>query len=112
MRFHLKLLAMIALFVAASRPASVAVASDVAYHARVAFVCAFGTPTDYEALLDDSQHPVGREMYLLGERYQKLLAKRLATAACQKLILSEENLDRIRAECLSEALAERDPAWP
>src|SRR5687767_11464522 len=108
MRFYLKLFVLIAIFACASRWPLRQTISDLAYDARVAFVCAFGSASDYEALIDDTQRMLARdrgnvELYLKGQRYRQLLAERLAAAARLNILLSEDDLDRIRAECAIEA---------
>jgi hypothetical protein len=113
MRFYLKLFVLISLFACASRWQLWQTIDDLAYDARVAFVCAFGSVSDYEALIDDTERMLACEhgnpdLYVRGKRYRQLLAERLAAAARLKIQLSEDDFDRIRAECAMEAFGPVD----
>ena len=104
MRLYLKLIALIAIFGCASRWQLRQTMSDLAYDARVAFVCAFGSASDYQALIDDTQEMLARErgnldLYLKGQRCRQLLDERLAAATRLNMAMSETDLERIRTEC-------------
>ena len=108
MRFYCKLFVLIAIFACASRWQLRRMIADLTYDARVAFVCAFGSASDYQMLIDDTQQMLARErgsldLYLKGKRYRQLLAERLAAAALLNVLLSEDDLIRIREECALEA---------
>lgn len=49
------------MFTCASRWQLRQATSDLAYDARVAFVCAFGSTSEYQALIDDTQRMLARE---------------------------------------------------
>jgi hypothetical protein len=103
MRFYLKLFVLVAIFACASRWPLRHTISDLAYDARVGFVCAFGSASDYEALIEDAQRRDNLDLYLKGQRYRQLLAERLAAAARLNMPLSEDDLERIRTQCVMEA---------
>ncbi len=103
MRLYLKLLLMIVVFAGASNSQLQETTSDLAYDARVAFVCRLGSAADYEALVDDTQHMLAREqgnldLHLKGKRYRQLLAERLAAAARRGASLTDDDLAHIAAE--------------
>lgn len=108
MRFYLKLLLLIVVFVCAAQRTLWYALSEVAYDVRVAYVFAFGSPDDMDRLIDDTQRDLahqsgGLETYLRGKRFQRLLAQRLADAAARGIQLDEHQLARIRDACQLEA---------
>jgi hypothetical protein len=108
MRFYLKLLVLIAIFVAAARRPFWRTLGDLAYDLRVAHVHAFGSAEDVARLIDDTQYMEARELggldlYLKGKRYHQLVAQRLADAAARGQQLGEEELANIRYECQWQA---------
>ena len=119
MRFYAKLLLLIALFAWLSSAAGRETAADLAYDLRVKFVLAFGTPADYEALVDDTQRALaernGRgDVYRAGKRFRELFEQRLAEAKRRHVVLSEEEIERVRSECAREAFgaaAARETAY-
>src|SRR5262249_11021621 len=94
MRFYLKLLAAVAVFVCgqgASDPQRVA---DLAFDVHVAYVCRCGSAADFEKLLDQTQRSLaarggGTDCYEFGKRYQRLRAERVAAAEATHGPLSE-----------------------
>jgi len=108
MRFYGKLLLLLAIFAWASSTGMRDVASDVAYAVRVKFVLAFGSASDFDFLIDDTQQMLAvqsgsLDVYHAGKRYRELLAEGLADAARRNLTLSEEELSRLQAACAREA---------
>lgn len=108
MRLYVKLLLLLAAFVALASPAMRRRASNLAYEARVQAVLRFGSPADYEALIDDTQRGLatqsGRlDTYLAGKRFRELFAERIAEAVWRNVPLSEDDLNRLRAACAREA---------
>jgi|SRR5687767_10697853 len=108
MRFYLKLLVLIAIFVAAARHSLWRTLGDLAYDLRVAHVQAFGSAKDVARLIDDTQYMqvrdgTGLDLYLKGKRYRQLVAQRLADAAARGQQLGDAELATIRYECQWEA---------
>ena len=108
MRFYLKLLVLVAIFVAAARYPLWRTVGDLAYDLRAAYVCSFGSAEDVARLIDDTQYMqvrdgVGLDLYLKGKRYHQLVAQRLADATARGQQLGDAELVRIRYECQLEA---------
>ena len=124
MRFYLKLLVLVVIFVAAARLPLWKTLGDLGYDLRAGYVCSFGSAEDVERLIDDTQYMQVRDggrldVYLKGKRYQQLLAQRLADAAARGQPLGEAELMRIRQECQLEAYgpptspsSESTEPWP
>ena len=55
MQFYIKLILFIILFGCASSSRVGGLAGDLAYEARVTFVVTFGSPADYQALVEDTR---------------------------------------------------------
>jgi hypothetical protein len=108
MRFYLKLLAAVAIFVCAlSLPARETIA-ELAFDLRVAYVCHCGNAEQFEKLLDDTQKSLakqqgGTDCYEFGKRYGRLLAERLAAAEAAQGPLSEAARRAIEDDCSREA---------
>jgi hypothetical protein len=112
MRLYLKLLVMLVVFAIASSSPFRQMTGDLAYDARVAFVCAIGDEADYQLLIDDTQRTLAHEaghvdLYLRAKRYRELRAERLAAAARLNIALSDEDLFRIQAKCVIDAFGPR-----
>jgi hypothetical protein len=108
MRFYLKLLVLVAIFVAAARHPLWRTLGDLAYDLRVAHVHAFGSAEDVARLIDDTHYMQARDggsldLYLKSKRYEQLVAQRLADAAARGQRLGEAELAHIRYECQVEA---------
>ena len=96
MRFYIKLILFIILFGCASSSRVGGLAGDLAYEARVTFVCTFGSAVDYEALMEDTDRMVAAQsgcldLYEAGKRYRDLVAEALADAARRHVTLSEKS---------------------
>ena len=85
MRFYIKLILFIILFGCASSSRVGGLAGDLAYEARVTFVCTFGSAADYEALVEDTR---------------RMRFGRCGTAACDA---EREEFSRLKAECERKA---------
>lgn len=115
MRLHGKLVLMVALFAGLASTTGRRMSGELVYEARVAFVVAFGTESDFGALIDDTQHMLaaqngGIDLYHAGQRYQQLIAERLTEAARLNVPLTEDDLFRIRAECARKAFGKHGPS--
>jgi hypothetical protein len=110
MRFYLKLLAAVAIFVCGvGLPLRQAI-TDVAFDLRVAYVYRCGNEADVERLLDDTQKQLAEqrgetECYEFGKRYQRLLADRLAQAHDAHVPVSEALRQAIETDCAREAFS-------
>jgi hypothetical protein len=86
MRFYLKLLTAVAIFVCGLGLSARQTIADLAFDLHVAYVCQCGSAADFEKLLDDTQKSLaekegGTDCYEFGKRYQRLRAERVAAAA-------------------------------
>ncbi len=120
MRLYLKLLVMIVIFLCASNAQVHETTRNLAYEARVAFVCRFGSAADFEALVDDTHRMLaeeqgGLDLYEAGKRWRQLLAERIEVANRKNVALADEQLDAISAEAFQPLLdmrAERTGSPP
>jgi hypothetical protein len=115
MRLYVKLVLMVALFAGLAGTTGRRMTGALAYEARVAFVCAFGTEADYAALVDDTQRALAEEsgnvhLYQAGQRFRQLLAERMAEAARRaarrNVPLSDDERARIYSQSVRDAFAE------
>ena len=109
MRYYLKLAMFIVVFTCASRGQQwQRPVRDLAYDARVAYCCAFGSASDYAQLIDDTQRMLARErgdldLHLAGLRYEQLLVQRTALADRLDVAFADVGLTESRDECAIEA---------
>jgi hypothetical protein len=111
MRLYIKLSLFVAAFVVLSSAATRGAASELAYAVRVKCVLAFGSPADFDALVEDTQRAqaaqAGRsDVYDAGRRYRILVGARLAEAACRNVALTEQDVAEIDAECARETFGQ------
>ena len=117
MRLYAKLLLLIAAFAAASSTCGREWASEAVFEARVAYVMAFGSAADHEALIEDTQRALvercGRvDVYHAGVRYRELLAQGLQEAARRGHTLSEEEFWALQNACARDAFGPVSDAEP
>jgi hypothetical protein len=110
MRFYLKFLAAVAIFVCGLGVPLRQTITEVAFDLRVAYVYRCGSAADVERLLDDTQKQLAEqrgetECYEFGQRYQRLLTGRLAHARDAHLPVSEPLRQAIEADCAREAFS-------
>lgn len=108
MRFYLKLLVLIAIFLCAAQQPLWRALSEVVFDVRVAYVCTFGSGADLDRLVDDTQRAMalregGLDTYLRGKRFERLLEQRLADAAACGVHLDEDQIALVREACQREA---------
>jgi hypothetical protein len=106
-RLYLKLFLFVAVFACLASRRVCQTASDLAFDARVAFVCRFGSEADLEALIDDTDHMLARAadnlwVYRAGKRYRQLLAEAHADAARLHTELTDADRTRIAAEAFGK----------
>ena len=116
MRLYAKLVPLIALFAYLISPAGRAGMSELAYQARVAAVMRFGSQADFDALVEDTQQMLaangGRpDVFRAGLRYNELFNRGIADAARRNVLLTEDELHRLRAECAREAFGQVQAAF-
>ena len=115
MRLYMKLALMVALFAGLASTAGRRMTGELAYEARVAFVCAFGTEADYAALVDDTHYVLAKrggnvQLYRAGQRFGQLLAQRLAEAERRNGPLTDDDAVRIYAQCARDAFEGHGPS--
>ena len=115
MRLYLKLLLLVALFLAASRSPLQQAVADGAYDARVIFVNAFGTQADRDRLMDDTQRALARksgrmDVYEKGKRFRELLERRVREAATRGKPLDDAAFAGLLEQCQAEVFG--DPEAP
>jgi hypothetical protein len=107
---YVKILLLIVVFVCASQGRVRLGIASCAYDIHVAYVCNFGSESDFEQLVDEMQYALARrldnvDLYLNGKQYMKLLAERVDAAACSNTLVTAEDVAEIGAEAFGPSRA-------
>jgi hypothetical protein len=108
MRFYVKLFVAISVFAFAGFFGPRRMIGELRYEIRAAYVCRFGSPADFERLLDETHQAAAREtglveLYEFGKRFKQLQAERIAEATRGRGPLSEAEWFAIQDACRREA---------